>query len=234
MIQNRKLLAEEQEGKILEILRQKNSKDKFELTRRGRDSEPAITHHLQVSWINVEIQPPKYMGKNRAPISGTYIRVWEEKKEGLEWILFSSLPITNFEEAFEKVTWYAMRWTIEEYHKCLKTGCGVEKRNFHSGKALEAVIGMLGIIAAKILEIKYLAKDKDGKLAKDLIPIDLIEIISRHYKLEKMHLTLNEFWRSVAKLGGFLGRKNDGDPGWQTLWKGWVKLLTMQEAIEDF
>ncbi|HSX13108.1 MAG TPA: IS4 family transposase, partial [Chlamydiales bacterium] len=38
----------------------------------------------------------------------------------------------------------------------------------------------------------------------------------------------------VAKLGGFLGRKSDGEPGWQTLWKGWVNLLTMQEALADF
>ena len=77
-------------------------------------------------------------------------------------------------------------------------------------------------------------KGKDERLAKDLIPEDLIGIVLRRYKLEKDRLTLKEFWRSVAKLGGFLGRKNDGDPGWQTLWKGWVKLLTMQEAIEDF
>jgi hypothetical protein len=26
-------------------------------------------------------------------------------------------------------------------------------------------------------------------------------------------------------VGGFLGRKGDGEPGWQTLWKGWVEVL---------
>lgn len=234
MIQNRKVLAEGQEGKILEILKQKTSKGTFELKRRGRDGEPATIHQLQLCWMNVEIQPPQYMGKNRVPISGTYIRVWEEITEGLEWILFTSLPIDNFEQALEKVTWYSMRWMIEEYHKCLKTGCSVEKRNFHSGKALQAVIGMFGIIAAKLLELKYLIKEKDERLAKDLIPEDLRGIVSRRYKLEKDKLTLKEFWRNVAKLGGFLGRKNDGDPGWQTLWKGWVNLLMMQEAVVDF
>jgi hypothetical protein len=29
-----------------------------------------------------------------------------------------------------------------------------------------------------------------------------------------------EFWREVAKLGGFLARRRDGEPGWQTLWRG--------------
>lgn len=234
MIQNRKVLAEGQEGKVLEILKQKTSEGTFELKRRGRDGKPATIHQLQLSWMHVEIQPPQYMGKNTNPISGTYIRVWEDKNDGLEWILFTSLSVDTFEQALEKVTWYSMRWMIEEYHKCLKTGCSVEKRNFHSGKALQAVIGMFGIIAAKLLELKYLIKEKDERLAKDFIPEDLRGIVSRRYKLEKENLTLKEFWRSVAKLGGFLGRKNDGDPGWQTLWKGWVNLLTMQGAILDF
>jgi hypothetical protein len=234
MIQNRKILVEGKEGKILEILKQQTSKGTFELKRRGRDGERGVIHQLQVSWISVKIQPPKYMDKNRQPIKGTYIRVWEEKVDGLEWILFSSLPIENFDQAFEKVTWYSMRWMIEEYHKCLKTGCGVEKRNFQSGKALQAVIGMFGIIAAKLLELKYLIKEEDSRLAKEMIPEDLIGIISRRYQLDKSKLTMKEFWRSVAKLGGFIGRKNDGTPGWQTLWKGWVKLLTMQLALEDF
>lgn len=234
MIQNRKVRIDGQEGKILEILKQQISKGAFELNRRGRDRNPGVIHQLQISWISVEIQPPKYMDKNRRPIKGTYIRVWEEKVDGLEWILFSSLPIKNFDQAFEKVTWYSMRWMIEEYHKCLKTGCGVEKRNFQSRKALQAVIGMFGIIAAKLLELKYLIKEEDSRLVKDLIPEDLVGIISRRYQLDKSKLTMKEFWRSVAKLGGFLGRKNDGSPGWQTLWKGWVKLLTMQLALEDF
>jgi hypothetical protein len=233
MIQNRKILAGGQEGKALELVRQQLSQGTFELTRRGRDGMPAVTHQLQVSWVEVEIQPPKYMGQNKKGIPGTYIRVWETKEEGLEWILFSSLPIENFEQAHEKVKWYSLRWMIEEYHKCLKTGCGVENRNFQTGRALQAVIGMFGIIAAKLLELKYIIKNECVKLAKNVIPDQLIRIISRRYKLEVEKMTLKDFWRSTAKLGGFIGRKSDGEPGWQTLWKGWIKLLTMQEALDD-
>jgi hypothetical protein len=28
----------------------------------------------------------------------------------------------------------------------------------------------------------------------------------------------------MTKLGGFLARKRDGEPGWQTLWRGWNYL----------
>ena len=233
MIQNRRVIVEGREEKILESLRQQTSRGAFKLVRRGRDGAPAITHQLDLCWMEVEISPPKHMGKNTKPIKGTYIRVWEGEAEGLEWILFTSLPIGNFGQAHEKVRWYSMRWIIEEYHKCLKTGCGVEKRNFQTGRALQAVIGMFGIIAAKLLELKYRAKNEGEELASSSIPGDLIGIISRRYKLESVKVTLKIFWRSVAKLGGFLGRKSDGDPGWQTLWKGWVKLLTIQEALAD-
>ncbi len=233
MIQNRKVFVNGQEGPILEFVKQQMPKGNFELTRRGRDGKPTIKHELQLSWTAVEIKAPKYMGKNKKPIPGTYIRVWEAKENGLEWILFTTLPVESFEQALEKVKWYSMRWIIEEYHKCLKTGCGVEKRNFQSGKALEAVIGMLGIIAAKLLDLKYIAREGNVLMAKEVIPKDLLGIIIRRYKLEEERLTLKEFWRNVARLGGFIGRKSDGDPGWQTLWKGWIKLLTIQEALDE-
>lgn len=233
MIQNRKVIVNNQEGSIIEFIKQQASEGSFELIRRGRNGEPAERHKLQLCWTPVEIQAPKYMGKNKKPISGTYIRVWEEKENGLEWILFTTLPIEGFEQALEKVKWYSMRWIIEEYHKCLKTGCGVEKRNLRTGQALKAVIGMLGIIAAKLLELKYLAREETERAAKDVIPKDLIGIIIRRYKLDATKLTVKEFWRNVARLGGFIGRKSDGDPGWQTLWKGWIKLLTIQEALDE-
>lgn len=232
MAQNRNVSMEGQTGKILELLKQEPSNGSFELTRRGREGKPAVTHQLKLSWVAVEIKPPQYRGKNCQSLNGTYIRVWEDKAEGLEWILFSTLPVKDFEQAQEKVQWYSMRWMIEEYHKCLKTGCVVEKRNFHTSKALQAVIGMLGIIASKLLELKYLVREKE-RLAKENIASDLMGIISRRYGLESETLTLKEYWRCVARLGGFIGRKNDGDPGWQTIWKGWMRLLDKQEALAD-
>ena len=36
---------------------------------------------------------------------------------------------------------------------------------------------------------------------------------------------LGEFFRRLAMFGGFLGRKGDGQPGWQTIWGGLEKLL---------
>ncbi|MFT5934950.1 MAG: hypothetical protein ACI9M6_002006 [Hydrogenophaga sp.] len=50
-------------------------------------------------------------------------------------------------------------------------------------------------------------------------------------------LTVRAYWREVARMGGFLGRTNDRDPGWQTLWKGLEKLeawvVTWLDGFEE-
>ena len=43
----------------------------------------------------------------------------------------------------------------------------------------------------------------------------------------RRELTVNQFYRELAKLGGFIGRKSDGQPGWITIWRGWEKLNLM-------
>ncbi len=39
-------------------------------------------------------------------------------------------------DALTQLDWYACRWVIEEYHKCLKSGCAIEKRQLETGKGL--------------------------------------------------------------------------------------------------
>jgi hypothetical protein len=45
-------------------------------------------------------------------------------------------------------------------------------------------------------------------------------------------LTVRQFIHAVAKLGGFLGRKGDGEPGWRTLWRGWLELTLIHAGYE--
>jgi len=45
-------------------------------------------------------------------------------------------------------------------------------------------------------------------------------------------MTVYEFFRQLAMLGGFLGRKHDGEPGWQTIWRGYQKLHQTMIGIQ--
>ncbi|MCA8995293.1 MAG: hypothetical protein KDA88_25195 [Planctomycetaceae bacterium] len=45
-------------------------------------------------------------------------------------------------------------------------------------------------------------------------------------------MTISQFVRHLAGLGGHLGRKCDGRPGWITLWRGLEKLLLILRGTD--
>ena len=42
---------------------------------------------------------------------------------------------------------------------------------------------------------------------------------------------LRELIRLIAKRGGFLGRKGDGEPGVKTLWQGFMEIRTFASGL---
>ena len=50
-------------------------------------------------------------------------------------------------------------------------------------------------------------------------------------KMKLTNLTVYTFFRELAKLGGFLGRTGDGEPGWQTIWRGYQKLQMLLDGM---
>jgi hypothetical protein len=201
---------------------------------RGRDGFQGRNVNLKVSWGKVTVLYPKNYGKQyeNIRIETWCIRCWEDMPNGLEWILSTNLPINNAEEALEKIDWYSTRWLIEEYHKCLKTGCAIEKRQLRTKDGLLAIFGFLGIISIKLLELKFVSRRDPNDLAKNHIPLIDLQIICSHFHLQKDQITVQQYWHKVASLGGFIGRKSDGDPGWQTLWRGLLRLFDMISGAE--
>lgn len=226
----------QEKNKLFVIMRQLSAQSSKTIYLRGRNGDKARDILLHVSWEKVKVFTPKngFKKNEREEIEVWCVRCWEHSSDGLEWILLTNMPITNEKDAWEKIDWYKARWLIEEYHKCLKTGCAIEKRQLKSAPALLGLLGILGIIATKLLEIKYLARQHPIDLAKHHIPSIPLQIISTRFELSQENITVQQFWHKVAGLGGFIGRKSDGDPGWQTIWKGWLRLLDMLSIVEMF
>ena len=145
--------------------------------------------------------------------------------EPLRWVLLTSHAVTTFEEAWNIITYYEQRPLIEEFHKALKTGCRLEDRLYETAQRWEAVTAMLSIVAVRLLQLKTVAKAAPDRPADALVPRRWIEMLSavRQGKSKRIH-TAYEFLRALAGLGGHLGRKRDGEPGWITLWRGFNKL----------
>ena len=148
-----------------------------------------------------------------------------QKQAPLHWVLYSRESALTFEQAEQVVTHYEQRPRIEDYHKCLKTGLGVEHRRYQSGDRLEAVIGVICVQAVRLLQLRDLARKSPETLAKGVVPVEWLATLQRIRRRPAPVRTVRDFLRAVAGLGGFLGRKCDGEPGWLTLWRGLETLL---------
>jgi len=143
----------------------------------------------------------------------------------LHWVLLTSHTVTTFAAGRQVVEYYEQRPLIEEFHKALKTGCRLEDRLYETAQRWEAVTAMLSIVAVRLLQLKTVAKAEPNRPAAQIVPPKWIEMLSavRTGKQKRIH-TAYEFMRALAGLGGHLGRKRDGEPGWITLWRGFNKL----------
>lgn len=141
----------------------------------------------------------------------------------VRWVLHTSEPVSTFEQAWQILGYYEARWIIEEFHKCLKTGCRLESRLYETAARLEAVAGMLSVLAVRLLQMKTIARRQPELPAEHVVPKAWLEML-RALRQRPIH-TINDFMRHLAGLGGFLMRKGDGEPGWITIWRGFKKLL---------
>lgn len=78
--------------------------------------------------------------------------------------------------------------------------------------------------AVRLLALGGVARAQPQALAKEHIDSLSIRVLCLERGLMLETLTIGEYYRELAKLGGFLGRKHDKAPGWQTLWRGQSKL----------
>ncbi len=219
---------------LREIAHRRPDLGRYQLDLRGRDGLKARSITLVVSGGPVAILSPKGTPMSERGCQ----RLWvvracelradgQRKPGGIEWTILTTVPVTDEASAMRVIDWYSRRWLIEEYHKCLKTGCSVEKRQLEEAQRLKPLIGLLCMTAARLLGLKLDARRTPDHPALEAAPPEHVRMMARKRGLDPSSMTCREFWRETAKLGGFMGRKGDGDPGWQTLWRGWQLLDAM-------
>ena len=150
----------------------------------------------------------------------------------IRWVLLTSLAVETFEEAWQVIADYEHRWLIEEYHKVLKTGCRVELHALRTAERLEPLLALISVIGTRLLQLKLIGRSQREAKAATHVPCSWLKCL----KLARPKLTLTgmsvyTFFRELAKLGGFLGRQCDGEPGWQTIWHGYQKLTNLLDGM---
>jgi hypothetical protein len=152
-------------------------------------------------------------------------------EEKLDWTLVTSEPVTTLDEALEKIEWYKLRWQIEIFFRILKSGCRVEASRLTDANRLQKYIALMAVIAWRIFFLDQVArKTPDAPCTQVLTDDEWKVLYSRIHlsnKLPKKQPTIREAIRWIARLGGFLDRKGDGEPGPLVLWRGWQVLQEM-------
>jgi hypothetical protein len=194
-------------------------------TRKARTARCNL-HYEPISLL----PPQRSRGKAALPLWAVLVREAEapQEVEPLEWLLLTTLQVESLEEALQCVRWYSLRWLIERYHLVLKSGCRVEKLQLETAERIEKAVAVYSIVAWKLLWLTYEVR---------ICPEASCETALERYEWEALYgtihhtntpprepPTLQQAVRWIAQLGGFLGRKSDGEPGVMVIWRGLRRL----------
>ena len=186
---------------------------------KGKDSIELYIVHAQETQL-----PKEYLSENENTEIST-------GKDPIEWLLVTNVPTETFDKAVERIKWYIQRWKIERFHYVLKSGCEVEELQFETAERIIILVLMYSIIAARLLCITYVARTNPEISCEAVLEDYEWEILycmaNKTKKLPEKVPTAKEAVFYLAKLGGFLGRKGDKDPGVKVVWRGYRELDTV-------
>jgi hypothetical protein len=220
---------------LFPVVRGWDGKEERTIRVPASHGQPARDATVRLTWGPIRLLPPQ-QEKGYGPIDAWVVRVWEPAppkgvKEPLEWILLTSLATVQVDDAWERVAQYTCRWTNEEYHSCLKTGCAIEKRNLGDQPALERLLAICAPVAIALLQLRDLARTEPERPAVEVLDPELVAVVAAVTKTPSAGMTVQAFCTAVARRGGYLGRNGDGPPGWKTLWRGWYDVHRILEGV---
>jgi Transposase DNA-binding/Transposase Tn5 dimerisation domain len=199
----------------------------------GRKARQA---QLSVRFLQLACGPPQTRSREVGlpNVSLNWILVEEQSPpahvQPIRWLLATTLPVDTLEDAARCVGYYARRWLIERWHYTLKSGCQVEERLLESLDNIERMLATMSIVAWRVMWLVYESRENPDQPCTVILcepewqALHAVTHRRRPQPLPSQPPTLKEAVRMIAMLGGFLGRKGDGDPGIKTVWKGLARL----------
>lgn len=197
--------------------------------------QPARMALLTLRFGPVTLCAPMLKEQKR-PLSVWAIQAEEEhppsRQKPILWRLLTTLPVTTDTQAMEKVQWYCQRWQIEVFHKVLKSGCQIEHRQLETALRLRRVLMMDMIIAWRIMLLSKVARETPEASAADWLLETEWKVLWCHQKNQPPGdpPSVGQAVRWIGQLGGFIGRKSDGDPGPIVLWRGLLRLHDLTQT----
>jgi hypothetical protein len=200
--------------------------------RHGRLSE-AI---LELRFRRIRVLPPIGKQSHYPQLELTVLHATERgrprDRDPIRWKLITDLPVTSRASALEKLHWYALRWKIEIFHKILKSGCRAEHSKLRTAERLVNILAMFCILGWRIFWLTMLnrsTRHAAATLAFTPLEIDLLNrLASQGADPTAQKPSLTAYVTQLARLGGYLARKNDAPPGNTVIWRGLSRLTDIE------
>ena len=233
---NQPRALDDRDGSVFTQVAQAPPAGRFRLWLRARAGQKARWATLTVRACPVTLRGPWRPDRVLPPLSVNVVEVREvDPPKGvtpLHWVLLTSWPCETFRQIRRVVRAYGRRWLVEEFHKVLKTGLGVEDSQLSEGRRIETLVAILSVVGVRLLNQKLLVDERPEAPADPAQwGPEVLTILERQLGRPAGGWTNRTAWIAVARLGGFPARRSDGNPGWLTLWRGWQKLMLLVEGF---
>ena len=199
------------------------------LPSRGNQQARDVIADLRFS--RVTLTPPKALAST--PVQAWAVHLLERHRDGatpIEWMLLTTAPVKSLKDAKQRVEWYTARWGIEVYHRTLKSGCKIKDRQLGTADRLATCLGVDMVVAWRIYHLTMLGREKpDHPCTEFLEDIEWKALCCYYTQNPDPPQKPPLMWEAVMMIGiigGHLGRKQDGMPGTQCLWRGIQRLDT--------
>jgi hypothetical protein len=198
--------------------------------------QPARAAVLTLRLGAVELCPPRpRRAEQLPPVTVWAVQVVEDYPpagvEPLDWLLLTTCPVSSPAEAQDCVEGYACRFGIAVWHKVLKSGCRIEARPLASAARLQRCLTLFSVSAWRIRYATLLSRTLPELPCTVLLALEegqALDWVTPHTATPSpTPPTLQEAVHWIARLGGFLGRPGDGEPGVTVLWRGFQHLADL-------
>lgn len=191
--------------------------------------------HLSYTATQVTLHRPKGEQAKTKSIIVNVVHVREldvpDGAEPVDWMLYTTEPISSGEDIERIVDFYRARWRIEELFKALKTGCSFQARQLESLSTLLNALAIFLPIACDLLALRALALADPRRPAREILAPIVLQLLQLHPRSKlPVGASIHDAMLAIARFGGHI--KNNGAPGWMVLGRGYEEVLLLAEGLE--
>jgi hypothetical protein len=202
---------------------------KLHIPHRGNQKAREVW--MELRHRKVQLTPPVHLAKAEpVELWAVYATERQPADNPIEWMLLTTVEVNDFNDARQRVEWYAGRWGIEVYHRTLKSGCRITDRQLGTAERLESCLGIDMVVAWRVYHLTMLGREVPeaacSKFFSDVQWKALCCYVNKNPRPPETPPTLKAALFMVGAMGGHLGRKSDGFPGTQSIWRGLQQLET--------